>query len=1568
MTHERRRDVDRADLDDRLRRLVDRQLQVMEKQLQLMRSLASGDEAWSTRSATEAVVGDHRNHGPRSDSHVVAPAAISVAAEVAGRESGIAVAPMTDVQRDVWVNCQLSAGGSAAYNLSSTLSLQGDLDIDALREAVRLLVARHQSLRTTFDATGSYQFVSASAGVELPLVDLSGGSEAERGERVDSILDSEVTRPYDLVNGPLFRPRLLRLGDAEYLLILSGHHLICDGWSFGVMKRELGAIYSALTRGAVIALEDVVQYVEYADWHDGERATSEAYWLDLYRDPPVQLDLPADKPRPPVRSFRYGSQRAVIDDGLLAAVKDMAAAQGLTPFVVLLGAWEILLHRLSGQAEFASGVFVSGQASMGARSLVGLCTNFLPLRIRAGADELVFDYLRWLKRATYEAIDNQHFSVGSLAQTLQLPRDTSRATLVSAVMTLETPTPGLSFAGLTAAEPVHGRRHFGSFDLEAYLTESPADLTVDLDYSTDLFEADTIRRWLEHYTHLLRQMSADPSVPLRALRLLDDEERRDLLLCWNDTRSAVPDQRTHERVEAQAAAHPDSVAVRTTEGSLTYAELNERANRLARHLRKSGVDRDRLVGIHVERSPEMLVALLAVQKAGGAYVPLDPLFPAERLRLIASEAGLHVLVTQASLLGTTATDAAVVALDRDRQLIDEHDGSDLGITVSPTDLAYVIYTSGSTGRPKGVEVPHGALDNLLEAMRRRPGLDAEDVLLAVTTMSFDISALELYLPLICGATVVLADEREAVDAVWLRQRLAEGDITVLQATPATWQLLLDGGWTGTAGLKALCGGEALSQELAATLGSCVAELWNMYGPTETTIWSSAGEVDLARGPVSIGEPILNTELHVLDPSGEVQPLGVPGELYIGGTGLARGYRHREDLTAERFAEHRFGDEPPRRLYRTGDLVRRSADGRIEYLGRTDFQVKIRGYRIELGEIETVLARHPDVKECVVVARDGDGGSKRLAAYIVPAASGREDVSSLRAHLRETLPEYMVPAVFVHLDEFPLTANKKVDRVRLPDPEGQRPNLTSELVGPRNETEASLARIWAELLGIDRIGVHDNFFDLGGDSLLALRCMMRANRAGMELTPISLFRHQTIAELAVAVGSTPSRDEPEAPIGAAPLTPAQLRFLTERGTPDPHHWNVSALVQAELLSPEALQLAVGALVKHHDALRLQLRQVEGGWLQEIVSPTGEIPFEHHDLSSVPGSELPATIERICTELQAGFDLGHGLLLRVAHFACGLHEPDRLFVTIHHFAVDGLSWGVFFEDLEDAYRQALAGHDIVLPPKSTSFRSWAIGLEQMARSSEVAETAPVWLGLPWDQVARLPADHDSPGPNTNASAAAVQAELTLEDTSRLLTGGKRPEHVVMAALAACLSRWTGSPTVLIDVLSHGRDAVTEGVNLSRTVAFALSYNPLVLSHATWTMSGELVDSVLEQVTAAPQGYTFDLLRFLGPEQGLRSHLDDLPRADVLFNYSGAEAAPDDELWRPAPESTGPEESPRGLRQYPLAVRATLEPNLRLTFVYSTELHTAATIETKAREVVSAIHEWLGLPHVSPPEAER
>ena len=653
--------------------------------------------------------------------------------------------------------------------------------------------------------------------------------------------------------------------------------------------------------------------------------------------------------------------------------------------------------------------------------------------------------------------------------------------------------------------------------------DSDQDLRVECRFNTDLFEAGTIQRWLGHWKILLEAMAANPAQTISALPMLNESERRQLLVEWNDTKRDFPQAEClHQLFEAQAQHSPDAVAVIFEDQGLTYRELNQRANQLAHHLKTEGVGPETLVGVFMDRSLEMLVGLLGILKAGGAYVPLDPNFPPERLKFILEDAGATVLLTQPSLLKTLpkvapsaneapgVQSAKIICVDRAFTTFDNQSKINPDGAVQPHNLAYVLYTSGSTGKPKGVQISHRALVNFLTSMKREPGFAATDILLAVTTLSFDIAGLELWLPLVLGARVVITRADVAMDGRQLAAKLAESKATVMQATPATWRMLMEAGWVGDPRLKILCGGEAWSEELARQLLSRCGSLWNMYGPTETTIWSAATKVESPQVPL-IGRPIANTRFHVLDARLQPVPVGVPGELHIGGDGLARGYLNRPELTAEKFIPDPFSQEPGARVYKTGDLVRCQPNGRIEFLGRMDHQVKIRGFRIELGDVEAALHQHPNLSDLVVVAKEGVAGSKQLVAYVVARQAPIPTAGELRGFLKEKLPDYMIPSSFVVLEALPLTPNGKVDRKALPEPQSQLPGST--FVPPKTPAEIAVAKIWCEVLGLEQVGLHDDFFELGGHSLLATKLISRLETFhGVEAKLRDIFDSPTVAAM------------------------------------------------------------------------------------------------------------------------------------------------------------------------------------------------------------------------------------------------------------------------------------------------------------------------------------------------------------------------------------------------------------------------------------------------------------------------
>lgn len=1031
--------------------------------------------------------------------------------------------PLSFAQQRLWVLDQLDPE-SPAYNLPLALRLTGRLDETALVRSLNEIFRRHEGLRTTFAEVNGQprQIIAPAAPLPLQEIDLQALSRAEQEKQIVALAEAEALRPFKLSAGPLIRVALLRLSGRAHVLLMVMHHIISDAWSLGVLFRELVTLYEAFAAGRASPLPELgIQYADYAQWQrqwlQGEVLETQAqFWRKQLSGVPV-LELPGDFPRPAVQTFNGRRRPFELPHSLKEGLSVLCLEEGVTLFMVLLAAFKTLLYRYTGQTDLAVGSPIANRRRVETEPLIGFFVNTLVYRGDLSGDPTFRELVQRVKEVALGAYAHQDVPFERLVEMLQPDRDLSHSPLFQVMFIFQnTPVPTTSLPGLEVSQ-VDFQAGTAKFDLTLSLFDGQERLRGSLEYNSDLFKAETIERMLHHFLTLLRSIAEDPDQRLSELPLLTASERRKLLVDWNAThRDYARDRCVHELFEAQAAAAPDRIAAVYGRQSITYAELNRLANQLAHHLRAWGVGPESLVGVCLERSLEMLIALLAVHKAGGAYVPLDPAFPPDRLAYMLEDSKAAVLLTQQSLRAALPQHgAAVLCLEAEAQAIAGQREDNPGRLASPQHLAYVIYTSGSTGKPKGVQVLQGAVMNFLESMREAPGMQADDVLLAVTTLSFDIAGLELFLPLIVGGRVVIASRETASDGAALLQLLEESQATLMQATPATWRLLLAAGWQKSPALKILCGGEAMPGELAQALLPRCAELWNLYGPTETTIWSTLQKVKQAAGGfIAIGRPIANTQVYILDAALNPTPIGIPGELYLGGEGLARGYLHRPDLTAEKFIPHPLAAQLGERLYRTGDLARYLADGAIEFIGRIDQQVKIRGFRIELGEIETVLARHAQVKQVAVLAREDTPGDKRLVAYLVPDQTAAPSVSELRQWLRESLPDYMLPAAFVFLESFPLTPNGKVNRRALPRPELSASERETEYVAPRDAREEKIAAIWRELLQHERIGVFDSFFHLGGHSLLATQLVTRLRQVfGVPVPLRRVFEEATIAGLA-----------------------------------------------------------------------------------------------------------------------------------------------------------------------------------------------------------------------------------------------------------------------------------------------------------------------------------------------------------------------------------------------------------------------------------------------------------------------
>lgn len=1039
--------------------------------------------------------------------------------------------PLTEGQVEMWLAAQVVPEAAGPHHACNVIHLEGEFDVAALQRALADVILRHEALRCVFSPDGTEIVVKPSLKYELPVHDLSRLPRHERDARKQEIINQEGRRIFDLEQGPLFSFQLIKCSPREHFLVFTVQMIVCDGWGYNLVLEDLSAIYSAYVVRRQLALGPATPMRDYIRWQaEQERQAAEAearekFWLSQFKTLPPALDLPTFQPRPPARSFAGDRESLRLSPECYDAIKRVAKELKNTPFALLLAAYQTWLYRLSGQDDLVVGVPFAGQGSAGLETLVGQCVHTLPLRVKLDAGEPFVSLLRKARTVLLDAQENWNYGFGRLAQKLDLPRDASRIPLVSVIFNLDLPMSKVQFAGcsrdITAAP-----RFYYQYDLGFNLVDEGSTLLIECDYSRSLFDAETIRHWLSDFQTLLEGILADPTRPLGRLPLLSPA---DLKNCRSATNRAghepVGDATVHGLVSEQAGRTPEAVAVESGGQSLTYAELDCRSNQLGNLLRSLGVGPDRLVGVCMERSPNMIVAMLGILKAGGAYVPVDPNLPRERMAAILDDTGAAVLLTQSVLLPRLPeTTIRFVCLDEDQDAISKESRALNSTGTGPDHLAYVIYTSGSTGRPKGVEISHRAVVNFLRSMQRQPGIKASDAVLAITTLSFDIAVLEIFLPLTVGARTVIATHETLMDPRRLDETIRGHGITVMQATPVTWRTLMNSGWRGDRALKALCGGEALARDLADWLLGSFGEIWNLYGPTETTVWSTVCRVSSGE-LITLGQPIANTHLYILDDQFQPVPVGVPGELLIGGEGLARGYRNQSELTAEKFIVSPFSDDKGGRLYRTGDLTRYRLNGDIEFIGRRDFQVKLRGFRIELGEIETVLLSHPQVCAAVASVREDEPGHPRLAAYIVveesdPKANGFSAPglrSDLRQWMRSRLPEYMIPSVLVLMDALPRTPEGKTDRRALPAPSPECVVLAEECVAPRNALEETLSRIWAELLKLERVGIRDNFFDLGGQSLLAVSLFGRIERElGRRLPLVTLFRAPTIEQLAEAI--------------------------------------------------------------------------------------------------------------------------------------------------------------------------------------------------------------------------------------------------------------------------------------------------------------------------------------------------------------------------------------------------------------------------------------------------------------------
>ena len=1467
---------------------------------------------------------------------------------------------------------------------------------DRLEKAWQWLVRRHDILRTRFvwEDSETQQEVLPDVAVPFVVEDARRLSKTDQGERLKSFLQTDRVRGFDLRHAPMLRLTLFQWDKASFSLVWTFHHALLDGRSYPVVLREVFEAYAELGTGAISERPQPFAYRRYIEWLRQEKFdAAESFWKKQLAGFTAATPLVVDHPSSADgNTYQQGEAWEKIDSIVTTELRKLAQIHNLTLNSIVMGAWAMLLHRYSREEDivFAATRACRRSSVPDAAETIGLFINTVPVRVRIKDDDALISVFKDLRKLWLEMRPYEHTPLTRVKAVSQVPPSQPLFETLLVFENYRLDTVMRSLGGVWASREVelHELTNF-PITLAAYDGE---ELAFKIEFDRRRLDDAAIRRMLGHLRRVLEGVRLNPRACVGDLPLLTDVERKELVEERNfhaqtHAGSHLPldgGATLHQLFEDQVTAHPEEVALTCDGISLTYAQLNTQANRLARHLLKYGVKRDALVGLCLDRTEQLMIAILAILKAGGAYLPIDLAYPADRLAFMLEDSQAPVVLTQSKLTDNfPRTRAKLLCIDE----ILAHPKTDgkeenLPSTSAPDDLAYVIYTSGTTGKPKGSLITHRNVTRLFAATQHWFAFDDRDVWTLFHSCAFDFSVWEMWGALLYGGRLVVVPFLVSRSPEAFYELLAKERVTVLNQTPSAFRQLIQAeesiGQKDLALRYIIFGGEALEMQTLRPWfgrhGDQKPTLVNMYGITETTVhvtYRPLSKEDLKSGSV-IGEPVPDLRIYILDPQRQPVPIGVPGEMYVGGAGLARGYLHRPELTAERFiADHLTGRQGSR-LYKTGDLARFLPGHDIEYLGRIDDQVKIRGFRIELGEIESVLSQHPSIRQSVVLAREDEPGAKRLVAYLV-ATPPVPEVSALREHLKKQLPEYMIPAVFVFLDKLPLTNNGKVDRKALPIPEQQRPELAGRYVQPRTPAEEKLAGIWSKALRVERVGVNDNFFELGGDSILSIQIISAARREGLQLTPTLLFAHQTIAELAAAASALTAAPEtlPTQGVvaGSLPLTPIQKWFV-EQHLEEPQHYNQAFLFEvSERMERRLLEDALMEVSCQHDALRLRFVEAADGWLQSYSALDESALLTWTDLSRVREPERTRTLETATADAEASLNLQNGPLWRVAYFDLGATLPGRLLLVIHHLAIDGISWRPLLEDLESAYRQLKAGQKVKLAAKTTSYKAWAERLSQYSKSEILQLEAPYWEAVTEprhvSEALKGPLEiTEASAENTEGAATTLKLSLTREETRALLQNvpvayNTQINDVLLAALLRAWHKWSGSRVLFTNLEGHGRENLFEDLDLSRTAGWFTSIFPVRLelpnTGANW-QPGETLKSVKEQLRGIPQhGIGYGILRYLT----LGNELSASPEPAMVFNYLGQfdQILAGSTLFRFAEESTGPWHSPKQRRRQILETNCVVRNGqLELWWTYNQTLHPAKDISELAAEFMTALKELI------------
>jgi len=1465
-------------------------------------------------------------------------------------------------QRLCWLS---QAEGLTPYRSQVAVLIEGDPTLEDLEVALDDLVARNEILRTTFKRLPGLntpvQVINDRGTRQVERFDLSALGPSEQQTELERLFEEMKQVALDLERGPLLHVKLVKLRAQENVLMLGLPALCTDLIGLSNILDEIHLNYANRLPGKS-PVGPPIQYADISAYlaellESDETAAGRRHWSNSRMSDYPELRLPFENQSAVEMAFAPVNVSWTINPSLVPLIESAARKYATTASVFLLACWQVLLWRLTGQEKVLVGMAFPGRSVAGLERLPGLFERYLPFVGHLESQLRFSELLKQLDESSNRLTEWQdYFNWDSFSQE---PHDGHHETQFFPVCFKFDDRPSrLSAHGITRSLI----KQYGCterFKIKMLCRLGSDSLTVELHYDSNLFGVADVKCLADQFETLLSHTLNHLESPIDRLEFLSNSARQSLLVDFNRTKVDQSQIKiVHHEIALQAARTPHQPAVVFGNQQLSYAELNQRANQLAQHLRRRGVGPEVLVIVCLERSLELMVAILGILKAGAAYVPLDPSYPEQRLAFILKQTATPVLLTQERFRANlTGHSAQVLCLDTEWTTIAREPQADVPSAVSEQNLAYVIYTSGSTGQPKGVMVTHKGLMNYLTwaviAYRVTEGKGAP----VHSSVGFDLTVTSLFLPLLVGESVTLLENDESPEALAevLRQH---NEFSLLKITPSHLhmlnQLMMKDEVQRTTNAL-IIGGENLFAESLAFWRSSSPQtrIINEYGPTETVVGCCVFEVESGsdvRGAVPIGKPIANTQIYILDKRLEPVPHNVIGEIYIGGEGVARGYLRQADLTAERFIPNPYATEPGSLLYRTGDLGRHRAENNVEYCGRIDQQVKIRGYRIELGEIEAALLEHVRVSEAVVVVND-ELAEKRLVGYVVVDGPMEFDASQLKESLKERLPDYMIPAVVVKLDKLPLTPNGKVDRRALPAPDTENSGL-GNYMAPRTEVEKIIAGLWAKAFGLERVGINDDFFALGGDSILSIQIANRANNLGVSFTPRQVFRHRTTAALAAALEPARTlKTEQGIVTGQIHLTPVQQWFF-EQDLTEPHYWNQAIMLETgERLDAEILERVLRNLLVHHDALRLRFSRDESGWQQFAVRPNDEKLLDEYDFSTLQEEDRPAALEKISASLQASLNLTEGRLLRAAIIDFGRRKGNRLLIVIHHLAVDVVSWSILLEGIETAYRQISAQQSVQLSAKSSSFKDWAQRLTQHAQTPKLRRELAFWTHESRRKVRPIPLDFPG-GDNTEASARKFSVSLGRTETKDVLqevprVAGTMINDLLLTALALAFSRWTKSSSLLIDLENHGREELFDDIDLSRTVGWFTCIFPMLLDLEGANGPGEALKAIKKQVRQIPNGgIGYGLLRYLHEDQNVSAQLKALPRAQISFNYVGrfSQSYAESSLFVAAREFAAPSHSPRDIRPYLLEINGGIDSKgqLQMVFTYSENLHRRSTIE--------------------------